>query len=249
MTDIVKLTFGKVCRKYNILADALSDTSVNCVEAERVLVLVLIMLCNCGRGIPEECEKPIREHLLTLQIRQDLPKKLQTCFKDVCNATGIRDVVLCPRELLNQKPHQERLCDVKWDDLNVKDSRRNCKIDTYSIHFYFQIDASTLAEEISQGKQDETHEAAETMENEMNDNYSHVFNEGETNIQRQEYNEEAKAKASSVIRKALLKWKSRKEAKAKFDEKIKNDLIECHFQSFRLDKSGCTVCGHVQFVD
>ena len=245
--DVVKLTFGEVNRKYDIVFDALSCGSVNSVEAERVLVLVLIMLCNCGRGIPIECEKLIREHLLTLQLRQDLPGKLKTCVKDVCNATGFADVVLCLRELLSQRPRQERLCDVKWDDRNAKDSRRNCMIDAYSKHFCFQIDVSTP--KIAQGRQDERQKATEVTEDEMNDDYSQVINEDETNNQHPEKNDEVKAKALSVIERALLKWKFRKQMKAKFDEKIKNDPVECHLQSFKLDKSGCTICGHVQFVN
>ena len=246
-TDMVKLTFGKVSREYDIVSDALFYNPVNCVEAERVLVLVLTMLCNCGRGIPIECEKLIRDHLLTLQLRQDLPKNLQTCFKHVCNATGFRGVVLCLNELLSQKPCPEKLFDVKWDDLNVKPSRRDCKTNTYSIHF--QIDVNTLSKEITWEGHCERHEATETTKDEMNANFSHVFNEDETNKQPQEYDDEAKAMALSVIKRALLKWKSRKEAKAKFYEKIKNDSVEYRFQSFRLDKSGCTICGHVLFVD
>ena len=150
-TDLVKLTFGEVSRKYNIVTDSLCDNTVNCVEAERVLVLALIMLCNCGRGIPVECEKLIREHLITLQLRQDLPEKLKKCVEDVRNATGFSDVVLCLKDLLSQKPRQERLCDVKWDDRKVKDSRGNCNIDNYSKHFYFKIDVNKLSAEIAPG--------------------------------------------------------------------------------------------------
>ena len=151
-TDLVKLTFGEVSRKCNIVTDSLCDTSVNCVEAERVLVLVLIMLCNCGRGIPVECEKLIREHLITLQLRQDLPEKLKKCVEDVRNATGFSDVVLCLRDLLSQKPRQERLFDVKWDDRKAKDSRRNCKIDNYLKYFYFKIDVNKLSAQIALGR-------------------------------------------------------------------------------------------------
>ena len=133
------------------MTDSLCDNTVNCVEAERVLVLVLIMLCNCGRGIPVECEKLIREHLITLQLRQDLPEKLKKCVEDVRDATGFSDVVLCLKDLLSQKPRQERLCDVKWDDRKVKDSRGNCNIDNYSKHFYFKIDVNKLSGEIAPG--------------------------------------------------------------------------------------------------
>ena len=248
-TDLVKLTFGEVSRKYNIVTDSLCNNSVNCVEAERVLVLVLIMLCNCGRGIPKECEQLIRERLIRLQLRQDLPEKLKKCVEDVRNAVGFADVVLCVKELLSHKPRQERLCDVKWDDHKAKDSRRNCQIDNYSKHFYFQIDVNKLSAEIAQGEQDEGNEVTEAIEDEMNDNYSQVINEDERNYQHQEYNDETRAKATSIIQRAFLNWKYRMEAKAKLDEKIKNDPVESHFHSFKLDKSGCTICGHVQFGD
>ena len=248
-TDLVKLTFGEVSRKYNVVVDALCGNSVNCVEAERVLVLVLIMLCNCGRGIPKECEKLIREHLITLHLRQDLPEPLKKCVEDVRNATGFTDVVLCLRELLDRRPRQEKLCDVKWDDRKVKDSRRVCEIENYSKHFCFQIDVIKLSSEVSQRKQDKGHEVTEVADDEMNDNYSQVLNEDETDNQREEYNDEAKGKASIIIQRAFSKWKFRKKAKDTLDEEIKNDPVKCHFQSFKLDKSGCTICAPVQFGD
>ena len=245
MRSVVELTFGEVRGEYNIVNDALCGNTVNCVETERVLVLVLIMLCNCGRGIPEECEKLIREHLFKLQLRQDLPEKLTKCVEDVRNASGFKDVVLCLRELLTQKPCQERLCDVKWDDLEVKDSRRICKIDNYSMPFRFEIDVSTLTRSAESGQRKEQ----QATDDEMNDMYSEVFTQEETHSQRQEYNEEAMENASLVIQRTFVKWKHRKEAKAKLEDEIKNDAVKLHFQSFKLDKSGCTICGRVQFVD
>ncbi len=243
--SVVELTFGEIKWEYNIVSDALCANSVNCVEAERVLVLVLVMLCNCGRGIPEQCEKLIREQLLKLEFRQDLPEKLKKCVEGVRNATGFQDIVLCLKDLLTQKHRQERLCDVKWDDRRAKDIRNDCKIYNYSKPFLFQIDVNALSKN-AEKRQREEQEAAE---DEMNDNYSQMLDEPETHNQRQEYNEDTKANASSVIQRAFLKWKLRKDTKAKREEEIKNDAVKSYFQSFKLDKTGCTICGTVQFVD
>ena len=242
---IVALTFGKIKSDYNIVSDTLCANSVNCVEAERVLVLVLVMLCNCGGGIPEECEQLIREQLLTLQLRQDLPEKLTKCVEDVRNATGFQDIVLCLKDLLTQKHRQERLCDVKWDDRTAKDIRTDCKNYNYSKQFRFEIDVNALSKNAERRQREEQ----ETAEDEMNDNYSRMLDEPETHSQRQEYNENATANAVSVIERAFLKWKLRKETKAKREEEIKNDAVKSHFHSFKLDKSGCNICGTVQFVD
>ena len=243
--SVVELTFGEIRWKYNIVSDTLCANSVNCVEVERVLVLVLVMLCNCGRAIPEECEQLIREQLLTLQLRQDLPEKLTKCVERIRSASGFQDVVLCLRELLTQKHRQERLCDVKWDDRTAKDIRIDCNIYNYSKQFRFEIDVNALSKN-AERRQREEQEAAE---DEMNDNYSQMLDEPETQSQRQEYNEDAQANALSVIKRELLKWKLRRETKATREEEIKNDAVKAHFQSFKLDKSECTICGTVQFVD
>ena len=199
------------------------------------------MLCNCGRGIPDQCEKLIREHLLTLRLRQDLSKQLKKCIEDVRRATGIQDIIRCLEELLAQKHRQERLCDVKWDDYKAKDLRMNCKFYRYSKQFRFEIDVNTISEK-------KRREETETTEEEINDNYPQVFDEQETHSQRQEYNEEERANAVLAIERAFLDWKHRKEIKlAKLEEMIKYDPVKRHFQPFKLDKSGCTICGSVQF--
>ena len=239
---IVALTFGEIRWEYNIVSDALCANSINCVEAERVLVLALTMLCNCGRGIPDQCEQLIREHLLTLRLRQDLSKQLKKCVEDVRSATGIQDIIRCLEELLAQKHRQERLCDVKWDDYKAKDLRMNCKFYRYSKQFRFEIDVNAISER-------KRREETETTEEEINDNYPQVFDEQETHSQRQEYDEEHRKKAALAIERAFLDWKHRKEIKAKSEEMIKNDPVKRHFQPFKLDKSGCTICSSVQFVD
>ena len=243
--SIVQLTFGKISPKYNVINDALCGTSVNCVDAERVLVLVLTMLCNCGQGIPQECEKLIREHLLTLQLHEDLSQKLRKCIEDARKANDFRDIVLCLRELLLQKPRQERLVDVKWDEHRSKESRIKCRIDIYSKPFCYEIDASAA----TRSTDSRPNEEPETTEDETNYDYSREFNEGETPSERQEHSEERKKGACLVIERAYSNWKGRKEAKEKFEAKIKNDVVKSRFHSFKLDKSGCTICGCIQFVD
>ncbi|XP_028397252.1 LOW QUALITY PROTEIN: TPR and ankyrin repeat-containing protein 1-like [Dendronephthya gigantea] len=244
--SVVQLTLGKINSSYNILREAISSTSVHLVEVERVLVLVLTMLCNCGRGIPEGCNVHIREQLFTLQLRHDLPQKLKKCFEDARNANGFRDVVLCLRELLLQKPRQERLVDVKWDELRSKDCRINCRIDMYSKSFSFKSHASTISTKATAMAQVEEPEA---VEDEMMYKFSRIFNEKESRSQRQEYSKEVKKNACLVISKAYLKWRSRKETKEKLDTEMKNDAVKRHFQSFKLDKYGCTICGRIQFVN
>ena len=243
---IVALTLGEINCNYNILFDAMCDNSVSCVDAERVLVLILTMLCNCGRGVPEKCEKLIREQILMLPLHQHLPRKLIKCVEDVRNATGFRDVVICLRELLAHKPQQERLCDVEWNEFTAKDTRINCKINKYSKRFYSQkIDIKASSENAGRGLREEQ----DGTEDGVNDNDTLMLNEYETHSQHPKYDDSAKARASLIIQRAYRNWKVRKEAKERFKEVINNDPVKCHFQSFKLDKSGCTICDSVQFDD
>ena len=245
MWSMVDLVFGKVNWEYNIVYDTLCETSGGFIEAERVLVLVLVMLCNCGCGIPKECEQLIRESLFTLELHQDLPEKLTKCIDKIRKAAGYKDIVLCLAEILAHKPRQEKLWDVKWDDRRAKDSRRFCKAENYSLPFYYKIDESTLtvSAERKKGKEEEA------TEDEMNQIYSEMSKQDETYTPRREYTEDEKAHASRVITRAFLSWKDRKEKKDKFEEEMKNDEVKYHFQSFKLDKSGCTICAPIQFVD
>ena len=242
--SMVKLTFGEIVLEYNI-SDTMCDSSVNCVEVERVLVLVLTMLCNCGRGIPQECEQLIREHLFTLQIRQDLPQKLTKCIEDVRKAKGMQDVVRSFIQLLSHKPRQERLFDVRWDLIKAKDSRRNCQIEAYPERFYHEIDVNALSKRNNRKQHEEQTAAAE--DDDVND--AQMLNEDEALRQSLESNKITEEKAHSVIVRAFRRWKSEKDAKAKHEEEVKKDAVKSHFQSFKLDKSGCTICGRVQFVD
>ena len=242
---VVQFTLGKISSSYNMLRDAFSNTSVHFVEVERVLVLVLTMLCNCGRGIPKECEVDIREQLFTLQLHHDVPQKLKKCVEDARNANGFQDIVVCLRELLIQKPRQERLLDVKWDELRSKGSRLNCRIVMYSKHFCFKLPASTISKTTAMVQSKEP----EATEDEKIHSFSQVFNEGEGGRQRQKYSDKVRKNACLVISRAYLKWRSRKEAKEKLEIEMKNDAVKRHFQSYKLDKYGCTICGRIQFVD
>ena len=136
--SMVKLMFGEVSDRYNIFNDTLCDRNADWDEAERVLILALTMLCNSGNGIPESCETLMRREFFWLKSCEHLPDKLRQCVIAVRESRGLRDVVNALQDLLSQKPRQESLFDVKWDEMNGKVVNRICRSESYPRNFRFQ---------------------------------------------------------------------------------------------------------------
>ncbi|XP_077978099.1 TPR and ankyrin repeat-containing protein 1-like [Glandiceps talaboti] len=104
---------------FNILKDAFSqnsDESIKSGEAERSLVMALVMLSNIGVVTPVICEPTLRKHLTAIRVDKKLPDRVAEALKSVQQAKGIHDVVSALKKLLidreNEYLHQ---CRWRWD--------------------------------------------------------------------------------------------------------------------------------------
>ena len=248
--SMVKLMFGVVSEKYNIFSDTFCDRNADSGDAERVLILALTMLCNSGHGIPKSCESLIRQEFLRLKSCKHLPNKLRQCIKAVRESSGLGDVVNALQDLLSQKPRQDKLFDVKWDKMRGREVHRNCQSEFYPQNFRVQINVDEIHHDDIRNHESKDSTVAAATED-LIDDFQEISGEDETYSQGLEdkENEEVRKNAYLTIGKAILDWAERKRAATDRQEKMKNDPVECHFKRFKLDRSGCTICGTVQFDD
>ena len=236
--------------RYNIFSDALCDRTIQWSEAERALVLALTMLCNCNRGIPQSCETLIREEFLKFRSHDHLPSKLRQCIEAVQQSQGVFDVVVALQHLLCEKPRQEKLLDVCWDEAKSMEFARDCQLEFYSRKFHFYIDVNRISEEQESNRHLKEFDDVETRD-EIVDDFPETFGESKDNYQGLEDQEDEKEreKVCLVIQRAFRNWMSRKASLDVRQKKVKNDPVEHHFQKFKLDKFACTICGNIQFED
>ena len=248
--SMVMLMFGGISKRYNIFSAALGNKSVNWGEAERTLILALTMLCNCGRGIPEPCEVLIRQQFLMLQSRDYLPYKLSQCIEAVRHSHGIFDVVNALEKLLKRKPRQEKLFDVRWNEISGREIYRNCQTDFYLRNFRFLINIDELLRDLEHNWDSRESKDARAKDDFLDDFQQNFGEEEAYNKTLEDKNDEkVRKRACLTIERAFCNWMKRKMSTVKKNKKIKSDPVELHFQNFKLDKSGCTICGNEQFED
>ena len=240
-----------VCFRYNIFTAALCDSTgtVQWSEAERALVLALTMLCNCGRGIPQSCETLIREEFLKFRSHDHLPSKLRRCIEAVQQSQGVFDVVVALQRLLCEKPRQEKLVDVCWDEAKGKEFYRDCQLEFYARKVFY-IDVNRISQEQESNIHSQEIDDVEAKD-EIVDDFPETFGESEDNYQgiEDQENEKERKMACLVIGRAFKNWMSRKASLDVGQKKVKNDLVERHFEKFKLDRFACKICGNIQFED
>ncbi|XP_038048876.1 TPR and ankyrin repeat-containing protein 1-like [Patiria miniata] len=102
-------------RDFNVLADALSSVEyIQTGEAERTLVLVLVMLCNAGMALPVQIIRDTREALQSIAPSEDhLPKRVYTALCRIREAQDRHDALSILQELLKARG-DEYLRECRW---------------------------------------------------------------------------------------------------------------------------------------
>ena len=114
---MTRLTCGKEAPLFDVLGDALNseDTSKYCAsgEAERTLVLVLTMLCNCGKGISIVLDKVLLKNIWKIKTDTLLPSRINEVLEEIQEAKGFSDVVTTFKKFLEGRG--EELYDLRWN--------------------------------------------------------------------------------------------------------------------------------------
>ena len=103
---------GKFGNKFNALADAFCSVDyINSGEAERTLVLALVMLCNAGLALPVQVIWDTRSALQTIALSDHLPQRVSTALRNVQSARSRHDALETLQELLRAREDEYlRVC-------------------------------------------------------------------------------------------------------------------------------------------
>ena len=249
--DMISLMLGGYSPHFNVLKKVLhSNSCTDSGEAERALILVLTMLCNCGQSIPSDREIMLLQNLYT-EPPDDviLPERIDRCLKQVRQAKGIRDIVVILQDLLRER--QEILCDVRWSNLHqrlwwdtVNPNSYICTFCTDVLEKLAQKTKEPPAEEMSASGDAEdslTAEFGEQVEEEQSTgDFDHTRNEKLEAIEREEA-----LQAESWEEEATAEEATADDVPA--EQEVIEDPINAYFRPFRVDRSGCGIC-NVSFV-
>ena len=266
---MVELTCGVRSSGFDVVYDSFSASFdggfVVSGEAERTLVLVLTMLCNCGKDIPEDCERVILGSLVKINPRQLLPERVKDALKSLKALEGVADVVKVLMKLLQTRG--ETLYDCRWNTRVTKlDANETTNPMIYSVKFNF--DVSKLVADIEHSRSEEGQENPKELETQTSsrEDLEDTEVEIETAVpleyqaaeQRKRENANRQAAATKIQRwyrwtkflpKGLLFihfMQHEKQEMSQAEDRSTDpnfQSVEEHFRRFRVDKSACGVCG------
>lgn len=250
---MVDLTCGKVSSNFNVVGDALQVEESASGAAERTLVLVLTMLCNCGKGVPFDCDADLLKSLWEVAPMETFPDRIKNALEAVKDAVGIRDVVVILRKLLQSR--NEKLFDLGWHNHKLwYDPSWN---PSYSPTFYADLSSLRLhvqTSETSKGTTDEATEEREDLETletpeeieehepalpqELEEEKRQGREKAELYLAAKKIQEWYRQRREFIRRRDLKRSMSKEETK---DSASRSP--EEHFSGFKIDVSACGICG------
>ncbi|KAL9962912.1 hypothetical protein ACROYT_G032063 [Oculina patagonica] len=238
--DMVSIMLGGYSSKFNVLDNVLRSSSCSeSGEAERAVILVLTMLCNCGQSFPTESERSLLRNLcVNVPDEVVLPQRIRSCLEQVRQATGIRQIVVILQNLLSKK--QEELCDVHW-----KSSHGRLWRDEVDPSAYIETFNTDVLESLSQ----ETPEISpeDVSESEAEEYGPRVEYEGLIS----DLDPERSEKLQAIEREEALQAKSWKEEmipeesvspQINSGKENTEDNVPMFHRNVKVDESGCGIC-------
>ena len=245
--DMVPIMLGGYSSRFNVLQKVLqSRTSRSCIdsgEAERTVILVLTMLCNCGQSFPPESESILLRNLyVNVPDEVVLPERVRSCLEQVRQATGIRQIVVILQNLLSKK--QDELCDVHWKHRHGQLLWKEVDLSAY---------IETFNTNVLEGLTQETPEIPpeDHSESEVEEYDPHVESEGLTSDLDPESSETLRAieKEEALQEKMWKEMLPEEKNSAEINSGRGNseDNISLFSGNVKLDDSGCGICNVIFF--
>ena len=258
---MTRLTCGKVAPLFDVLGDAISSQDTE--EAERALVLVLTMLCNCGRGISISLGKVLIENISKVIPNPNLPIRFKNVLEEIQGAKGFFDVVTTLKKFLNGRG--EELYDLRWNKGQLwYDGPSNPS------HYVqkFRPDVSNIREELtgdqhqeeasrdrekadSEGHYSENTDvldvAAENMEVEYTEDELKEIERARLEVtviaMQKLYRKKKFVEKISLLARALQVRKLKRVESIEEQTRSSSNVLEEHFARFKVDSSACGICG------
>lgn len=252
LVDIVKMMFGIFTTYFNVFVDTFcsKETQQLVVSgvAERVMVLALTMLVNCGKAISVDCQSIILGDVFSVAPPASLPVYMKDAFASLNDARSFADVVAILKALLNAG--NEKLFQVKWKgsvnglDTRVAEPNNNSLMflvsvdeikegisQVYSVDTRRQIPSDLEKEEELGGQVD--------LEIEEQIDATGYVNDIEKQ-ENEEENEEENEAAITIV-KFLRRYIQHKKALENKEEV--RPSVDRLSSEFKVDSSACTICG------
>ena len=246
---MTRLTCGKEAPLFDVLGDAISSEDTE--EAERALVLVLTMLCNCGKGISIFLDKVLLESIFKAKPNTRLPIRISTVLEEIQESKGFSDVVITLKKFLYSRG--EELYDLRWNKGQLwHDGPSNPS------HYVqkFRAEVANIREELTRDEhQEETSRERETSgtEDDNSENAEVLGTAGES--MEVEYTEDELKEREKARLEVAVAAMQKMYRKKKFLEKLRrlesieeqtrssSNVLEEHFARFKVDSSACGICG------
>ena len=244
--DLVKLMLGGYSPNFNVLKKVFHlNSSIESGEAERAVILVLTLLCNCGQSVPPDCEARLLQNLNS-EFSSDviLSERIERCLKYIRQAKGIRDIVIILRDLLETR--HEILSDVHWENFHQRLWWDKVNPNNYPETFYTDVLEKVAqktkdlpAEEVLEsgdvedsltaefGAQLEDDRPSEDMDHTRNERLEAI--EREEALQAESWEEEITAEKARAH-------------EFPSEQEVIEDPVDIYFRPFRVDQSGCGIC-------
>ena len=258
---MTRLTCGKEAPLFDVLGDAIDSEDTG--EAERALVLVLSMLCNCGKGISIFLDKVLLENIIKVKASLRLPNHVNTALEEIQEAKGFSDVITTLKKLLDSRG--EELYDLRWNKGQLwYDGPSNPSRYAQS----FRTEVSNLREELTRDQhQVEASGVRQTARTEGDNSENTEILDTAGEGMEVEYTEEELRERESARREVnvsvIQKWYRRMKSAEKFSflarvlkgrelrrfesieeqTRTSSNALEEHFAQFRVDSSACGICG------
>lgn len=263
LSYMVKLTCGEVALSFDVLGDALDseDTPSYCTsgEAERTLVLVLTMLCNCGKGISPFMDEVVLRKIFKMSIKSHLTSRIQNILEKIQEAKGLCDVLSIFKNFLQSRG--EELYDLRWHNGKLwQDGPSN----PTSYPKSFQTDVSYIRELLQREHRQEgasrdketvtadTEETTDVFDGESMDveytdeelkDRERVRLEVAVTAMQTLYRRKKFVKKIILLARALRARKIRRLESIEEQTRASSNVSKEHFSQFKVDSSGCGICG------
>lgn len=248
LSYLVKVLCGHENVNFNVLLDAFSE--IDCVvsgEAERTLVLCLVMLVNAEELLQPYCKPLLYRHFQEIQTRLQLmsmdcpdqvPERLLKVVKRVLTEVNVKSVAEALQDLLSERDEEYLMdCHWRWDSMHTKGSVvRGLYHEEVKLSRLLCVDpVDYFAEPECEFGQDETDELA------LEDR-DHLLAAILSQKQRKASIQRKLRKACLVVS-LCISWRRRVSAQAECFREEAREPGAGNFKKADVDRTQCDLCG------
>ncbi|XP_044860938.1 LOW QUALITY PROTEIN: TPR and ankyrin repeat-containing protein 1 [Mauremys mutica] len=250
---VAKVLCGAKNSNFNVLLDAFGDTDcITSGEAERTMVLCLVMLVNANQVHSPRCKSLLYEHFPEIKAKlmnmkkdypSKVPERLVKIVERVNDAVNVRKIAEGLQELLIERDEEYLAdCHWKWDTMYAKGA---------SIRgiFYEQVNLDrfeSYLDPLEYFEEPETELERDLYVEEREDPLTAI-----ASIKQQKQQQKAHAKRKLwrlfLLAYYCIKWKRNSCSKADPSGMEMKELVSGIFKKADTDRTQCDLCG-VKFI-